>query len=396
VDGDRRRVAGVSLALIMVVAVRCPRVSVVIPVHNREPYIGAAIASVLAQTFGDFELLVIDDGSTDGTRDVVRSFRDQRIRLLCQASNRGIAKTRNAGVDAARGDYLAFLDSDDVALPDRLAAQVDFLDHHPDHAAVGAWIDWMDDRGRPTGRVKRRPPRPDDVSALRLFRQGIENTASMARTAVLRQYRHDERFEVSEDFDLWARVAADRPIANLAMVLVLRRAHAQQTSKGRDEQTRLYRQAIYARQLEALGVAFEEEDLRRHHLLRRMRKSGFTPDRAYVDWAEAWLRGLQAANARARRYPEPALSRLLGGLWGKACWNAAPTLGRAAAWRRFRTSPLRRWAWAGLRDDIFLRGPRALAWLAARHSLPVRPRRSLRTAQRIDEGHGENAPTVDG
>lgn len=345
-----------------------PRVSVVIPAYNREPYVGQAIASVLAQTFGDFELVVIDDGSTDGTRDVVHSFGDQRIRLLCLESNGGIARARNAGVDAARGNYLAFLDSDDVARPTRLAEQVNFLDCHSDHAAVGAWIDWMDARGRPTGRVKRRPPRPEDVSALRLFRQGIENTASMARTAVLRQYRHDERFTVSEDFDLWARIAADRPIANLPQVLVLRRAHVQQTSKGREEETRWYRQAIYARQLEALGIAFREDDLMRHHLLRRMRKSGFTPDRAYVDWAEAWLRGLQTANACAHRYPEPALSRLLGGFWGKVCWNAAPALGPATAWRRFHASPLCRWAWAGLRNDIFLRGPMPLAWLAARRS----------------------------
>ncbi len=347
---------------------KCPRVSVVIPAYNRESFVGEAIESVLAQTFDDFELLVIDDGSTDRTSDVVRSFRDRRIHLLCHESNRGLPRTRNAGVDAARGDYLAFLDSDDVALPNRLAKQVAFLDHHPDHAAVGAWIDWMDDRGRPLGRVKRRPPLPDDVSALRLFRQGIENTASMARTAVLRRYRHDERFEVSEDFDLWARVAADRPIANLAEVLVLRRAHVQQISKGRDEQTRLYRQAIYARQLEALGITFREEDLKRHYLLRRMRKSGFIPDRAYVDWADAWLRALQTANARSHCFPEPELSRLLGAFWGKVCWNASPVLGRAAAWRRFRASALRRWAWAGLRDEIFLRGPRPVAWLAARHA----------------------------
>jgi hypothetical protein len=66
-----------------------------------------------------------------------------------------------------------------------------------------------------------------------------------------------------------------------------------------------------------------------------------------------------------RHYPEPALSRLLGGFWVKVCWSAAPILGRAAAWRRFRGSPLRRWAWVGLRDDVFLRGPRPLAWLAA-------------------------------
>ena len=343
-----------------------PRVSVVIPVYNREAYVGQSIDSVLAQTFGDFELLVIDDGSTDRTGAVVRGIRDSRLRLLCHERNQGLPRTRNAGIDAARGAYVAFLDSDDVALPTRLAKQVAFLEGHPAYAAVGAWIDWMDGGGRPLGRVKRRPLAAPDVAALRLFRQGIENTASMARTDILRAYRHDERFEVSEDYELWARVAAEHPIANLPEVLVRRRAHAQQTSKDRDEQTRLYRQAIYARQLEALGIVFDDDDLRRHHLLRRMRKSGFTPDSDFVDWAEHWLLALQDANARLGRYPEPALSRLLGGFWIKVCWSASPALGWPGAWRRFGASPLRRWSWAGLRDDVFLRGPRPLAWLAGR------------------------------
>ncbi len=341
-----------------------PQVSVLIPVYNRAAYVGEAIESVLAQTFADFEVLVIDDGSTDRSREVARTYRDPRIRLLCHERNEGLPRTRNAGIDAARGTYAAFLDSDDIALPTRLAKQVAFLDRHPDHAAVGAWVDWMDDAGRPLGRVKRKPLAAQDVAALRLFRQGIENTASMARTAILREYRHDERFEVSEDFELWARVAAEHGIANLPEVLVRRRAHAQQTSKGRDEQNRLYRQAIYARQLEALGIAFEEEDLQRHYLLRRMRKSGFTPNREYVDWAEAWLLALQAANSRARRYPEPALSHLLGGFWLKVCWNASPALGWPTAWRRLRASPLGRWVWPGLRKDIFLNGSRGLSWLA--------------------------------
>ena len=341
-----------------------PRVSVVIPVYNREAYIGAAIDSILAQTFADFEILVIDDGSTDGSREVVRTYRDPRVRLLCQEHNQGLPRTRNAGVDAARGAYLAFLDSDDVAYPTRLAKQVAFLDRHADHAAVGAWVDWMDDSGRPTGRVKRRPLTAQDVGALRLFRQGIENTASMARTAILQAYRHDEGFAVSEDFELWARVAAEHGIANLPEVLVRRRAHDQQTSKDKDEQTRRYRQAIYARQLGILDVAFEEKDLERHHLLRRMRKSDFTPDREYVDWAEVWLLTLRAANARAACYPEPSFSQLLGGFWFKVCWNASPALGWPTVWRRLRASPLHRWAWAGLRNDVFLRGPRPLSWLA--------------------------------
>ena len=338
-----------------------PKVSVVIPVYNREPFIGAAVASILAQTFADFELLVIDDGSSDRSGEVTQHTQDRRVRLLRHERNLGVAKTRNAGIDAARGQYLAFLDSDDIAQPTRLAKQAAFLDRHLDHAAVGAWVDWMDEDGRPLGRIKRRPVAPSDVAALRLFRQGIENTASMARTAILRDYRHDESFTVSEDFEIWARIAAQHAIANLPEVLVRRRTHTQQISKGKDEQTRQFRQAIYARQLQALGIPHTESDLVRHHLLRRLRKTGFTPDQEYVDWAEAWLLALQAANARAARYPEPAFSQLLGVLWLKVCWQARSQLGWGKVGRRLPGSRLRGWIWPGLRKDLFLNGPRVLA-----------------------------------
>src|SRR5215510_4129929 len=173
-----------------------PLVSVVIPVYDREDYLGDAVDSVLAQTFPSFEIVVVDDGSTDRSAEIVRAHRDPRVRLICHPHNRGISAARNTGVDAARGDYVAFLDSDDVAYPDRLARQVAFLDGHLDHAAVGAWIDWMDASGRPLGRVKRKPVSPEDIAAVRLFQQGIENTASMARTAVLRAYRHDEGYAI--------------------------------------------------------------------------------------------------------------------------------------------------------------------------------------------------------
>src|SRR5262245_24449723 len=180
-----------------------PKVTVVIPVYNRERYVAAAIESILAQTFPDFELLVIDDGSADRSREVIRSYRDPRLHLVCNETNLGIPKTRNRGLQLAQGEYLAFLDSDDWAYPERLAKQVAFLDSRPDYAAVGAWIMWMDEEGRPLGRDRRKPVLPDDIAAQRLFRQGITNSASMARTVVLREYGHREEYDLSEDFDLW-------------------------------------------------------------------------------------------------------------------------------------------------------------------------------------------------
>lgn len=331
-----------------------PKVTVVIPVYNREKYVGDAIGSILAQTFTDFELLVIDDGSTDGSVEVVRSYRDPRIRLECNETNWGIAKTRNRGIQLACGEYLAFLDSDDWAYPERLAKQAAFLDSHPDYAAVGAWVAWMDDKGHSLRRVKRKPVLSDEIAAQRLFQQGIENSASMARTAILRDYGHQEQYDVSSDFDLWARIAAKHKLATLPEVLVRRRLHGGRITEEKAHHVKDLRMAIYAAQLRTLGVAFTETDLERHFLLRSMRKQKFTPDLAYLEWAETWLLRLQEVNQRAHSYPEPAFSGVLGRFWLKVCWYASTNL-RWTAWQRFWRSPLRKGAGSGLRKPFFRR-----------------------------------------
>jgi glycosyltransferase involved in cell wall biosynthesis len=316
-----------------------PKVTVVIPIYNREKYLGIAIGSILSQTFSDFELLVIDDGSTDRSTDVVRCFSDARIRLVCNNTNLGVSKARNKGIQLARGQYLAFLDSDDWACPKRLAKQTAFLDNHPDYAAVGSWIEWMSEEGEPSGRIKRKPTSPEEVAAWRLFQQGIENSASMARIAVLREYRHREEFDGCEDFDFWARIAANHKLATLPEVLVRRRMHAGQLTQEKAARIQERRLAIYAAQLHLLGVSFTDADLRRHLLLRSMRKRGFRPDLSYLEWAETWLLGLQAANHRASCYPEPAFSHLLGRFWFKVCCYAASD-DRWTVWWRFWRSAL--------------------------------------------------------
>ena len=323
-----------------------PKVSVAIPVYNREKYIAQAIDSILAQTFTNFELLVVDDGSSDGSGGIIRSYSDPRIRLICHETNGGVGVARNSAIERARGEYVAFLDSDDWAYPQRLAKQVAFLERHPDYAAVGTWIEWMDEDGHLLGRIKRKPTSPEDIAALRLFRTGIENSTSMARTLILREHRHREEFDVSGDFDLWARIAAKYKLATLPTVLVRRRQHPQQLTrekltreKAAHAQER--RAAIYATQLETLGIAFTATDLERHALLRGMRKRGFRPDLAYLEWAEPWLTQLQTANQVSQCYPEPAFSRLLGRFWFKVCWHATGG-GKLAAWRRFWQSALRK------------------------------------------------------
>ena len=114
-----------------------PRVSVVMPAYNAEKYIGEAIDSILNQTFTDFEFIIIDDGSSDRTADIVKSYSDPRIRLLANERNSGIVASLNRGIQKATGKYIARMDADDYSRLDRIKKQVDFLDNHPEVIALG-------------------------------------------------------------------------------------------------------------------------------------------------------------------------------------------------------------------------------------------------------------------
>jgi glycosyltransferase involved in cell wall biosynthesis len=331
---------------------KSPDVTVLLAVSESAPHLAAAVDSILSQARVDLEFLLIDDVADEDARKLMQTFCDPRLRLVRHERPMGGAATLGEAVLLARGRYFALMPADGVAHPERLARQVAFLDAHPDHAAVSAWVDWIDDSGR-RRRIKRKPVAADEVAARRLFRSGIEHVAAVARTAVLREHVGAAARAGSGDFDLWARVAAGHKLANLPEVLLTRHRIAGATADP--EQSRVECGAVYGLQLAELGITFTDADLERHFLLRRMRKERFAPDRAFVAWAEAWLRGLQAANDRAHAYPEPVFSEVLGTYWMKVCWHAARRLGPLAAFRAFSTSSLRRWAWPGLKRQIFRR-----------------------------------------
>src|SRR5258708_7569819 len=118
-----------------------PLISVIMPVYNAAPFVREAVESILAQTLGDFELIMIDDASTDGSPEILARFTDPRCRLLTNANNLGAAETKNRGIAEARGEFLAFLDADDVATPQRLARQLEWLRAHPAVGLLGSRIE---------------------------------------------------------------------------------------------------------------------------------------------------------------------------------------------------------------------------------------------------------------
>ena len=202
-----------------------PKITVFIPAYNREKYIGDAIDSILAQTFTNYEILLIDDGSTDGTVDIMRSYSDPRLRIIRNEENLGIPKTRNKGITNARGEYIAMLDSDDRAYPTRLEKQVAFMDRHPDFAQVGSWCRMMNAQGRPLKKTKWQPILPEDIDAQLLFRCSLSNRSIMARTDLLREFGYRNDFPRCQDYDLHVKLAKKYKLGNLPECLVYGRIH---------------------------------------------------------------------------------------------------------------------------------------------------------------------------
>jgi hypothetical protein len=200
-----------------------PVVSVVMPVHNGERFLAAAIDSILAQTFTDFELIAVDDGSVDGSAAILESYaaRDARVRVARHASNQGAAAARNHGCRLARGRYIAVMDADDVSLPGRLARQVAVLDGDPSLAGVGSWVRQVDESGT-TGAVHTYPEEPELVAWSMVFFNSIAHPTLVIRRDALPQ-PEPYASPVIEDYALLIPLTIAHRIRNLPEVLLLYR-----------------------------------------------------------------------------------------------------------------------------------------------------------------------------
>jgi GT2 family glycosyltransferase len=217
------------------------KATVLMAVHNGEPYVRETVRSVLDQTFDDFEFVVVDDASTDGTARTVEEFGDDRIRLLRNEHNLGQVPSLNRGLRESRGEYVARIDADDACLPTRLARQVDVLDSEPRVGLVGTWMQAVDEEGRPLARLEKRlEDYVDLVYHTLIMRVYVSHPASMyRREPVLALGGYDETTGPSEDKDLWRKLVLQRWEARIVPeILVHYRLHDHQLSQTRAEYQR--------------------------------------------------------------------------------------------------------------------------------------------------------------
>ena len=180
-------------------------VSVVIPVYNAENYVGETIESVLKQTYSNFEIIIVDDCGSDNSMEVVKQYKDERIKILHNDKNRGIAYSRNRGIANAEGEYIALLDNDDIAVDTRLQKQIDFLQKHPEIDIVGGNAQWIDEEGNIIRDMIQVIEDPLYIEMLFLFRNIFNNSEMTFRKSVIEMNNiiYSDNCLGMEDFLFW-------------------------------------------------------------------------------------------------------------------------------------------------------------------------------------------------
>jgi len=242
------------------------KVSVLVPIYRTRPeHLKEAIASVLAQTMTDFELLLLDDCPEDPREDVVRTFDDPRIVYRRNERNLGISASRNRLIEMARGEYLAVFDHDDVCRPDRLEKEAAYLDAHSDCGVVSGQV-----RRTGCGTVTAYPAEDRDIRVELMGRCVLWHPASMIRRSVLDAHglRYEEDCSPAEDYMLWLRLAPHTRFHNLPDVLIDYRWHEGNTSKSQAERLEASARRVRCRGRVALPELWAEYEEGRTHVTR--------------------------------------------------------------------------------------------------------------------------------
>lgn len=247
------------------IAGTAPLVSVVMSVYNGAAYLEQAIQSILGQTLADFEFIIIDDGSSDGSKEIIEAaaFRDGRVRSFTNPTNFALSRSLNRGISLATGRYIARQDADDVSAPERLAEQVALLEADPSLMLIGSayWI--IDSEGVLQGMEQ--PPLEDvSIRWRMLFHSAFAHPSVMFRADILagRPLQYDEKLRYAQDYDLWSRFIDYGRVANCAAPLLYYRVHDETRRAEMHRRQQEIATGIAKGNLSKLGVALSDQEVK--------------------------------------------------------------------------------------------------------------------------------------
>lgn len=318
-----------------------PLVSVIMLVYNNETFLRDSIESILQQTYRNFELLILSAENTNKeSLAIIESINDPHIIHIRRDRNSNYVSTaRNLGINRSKGVYIAYMDSDDIALPNRLDIEVRFMERHRDITIAGAYAKTF---GTKSGILMRNPLRHEDIKASLLFHTSMVNPTTIIRKDAINRYelRYDEGLKYCEDLDFWSRAIHKVKFANIPKVLLLYRTHEKQLSREVKDVQEEVRDKIFQRQLDSLGIKNDNDKRIVYRAIRNFRAEETSP--VFLENAEKWLKDIVSINLSRHAYEQKVLENELAEKWLNLCRVSMQKIGYFA-WRVFWRSEIHQW-----------------------------------------------------
>lgn len=289
--------------------------SIIMPLYNTDQYVGEAVESLLSQSYGDFELIIVDDCSTDGSMDVLKQFNDSRISILHNETNQGIVFSRNKGLEAATGAFIAPFDSDDVAMPDKFKLQIDFLKKHTGYGMVGSWVRMIDEQGNLLKKCWKLKAKPERIPAILFFRNYFVQSAVVMRREAIPKHGYRIGYDLVEDWMMWCEIAASYPVWNFPEYLVKYRVHLKGSSQAAPELTSRIDRMMFEFLILNLGLQPTDHDFELYCLIKNQQPV----NHRQLKEIGAMLFKIAEGNLNSGIYDHKHLMKVLQNRWLKVC-----------------------------------------------------------------------------
>ena len=295
---------------------KTPLLSIIIPVYNAEKYIAESIQSVFDQTFTDWELIIINDGSTDNSEKIINSFSDRRIKYFKNDKNKGIVYSRNRGINEASGDFIGMLDADDIAHKEKFEKQINFLINNPQYGMVGTWARFIDENGKRLKGGWKLKADAEKIPSIMLFKNYFLQSAVLYKKECIKNYKFTEGFDILEDYLIWYQIIKDYKAWNLPYYLVDYRVHPGGVTKKYDNQRREKEKKVFQIQLKNFGIDASRQEIDMHLALR---DGAPVQNLENLKNIEKWLIKLLQTNCKTNVYNTDIFPKVVFERWLKVC-----------------------------------------------------------------------------